>query len=43
MTLALALILGGILMLYCAITGKSLRRAIVGHAEPGGGGSVLQP
>lgn len=41
MTLALALVLLGVLMLYCAIKGRSLARALTGRAEAGASGSVL--
>lgn len=42
MTLSLALILFALLMIYCAVKGKSLRHALTGHAVAGGQGSVLQ-
>ena len=42
MTVALALILFALLLLYCGIKGRSLSRALVGRAEPTTSGKILQ-
>jgi hypothetical protein len=41
-TVALAVILFASLLLYCGIKGKSLQRALLGHAETGGKGALLK-
>lgn len=42
MTIALALILLGALMLYCGIGGHSLRHALLGQKVAGGQGSLVK-
>ena len=41
MTVALALILFALLMLYCGIKGRSLKSALIGKAEAGADGSLI--
>lgn len=41
MTIALALILFGALMLYCGIKGRSLSAALMGRGEASAGGPLL--
>lgn len=41
MTFALAVILFGMLLLYCGIKGKSLRHAIVGKSVDTSSGSLI--
>ncbi len=42
MTVALALILVGALMIYCGVKGKSLRHALVGKGIESSSGSLLE-
>jgi hypothetical protein len=42
-TVALALILLGALLVYSGVKGRSLSQALVGRAQPGGFGSVVTP
>lgn len=42
MSLALAIILFAVLMIYCGVKGRSLRHALVGKSVAGGAGSLTQ-
>lgn len=42
MTLAVAVVLFGILMLWAGIKGRSLKHALVGKSVAGGAGAVTQ-
>jgi hypothetical protein len=42
-TVALALILLGLLLIYTGVKGRSLQSAVLGRSQPGGFGSVVTP
>ena len=42
MTLAIALVLFAVLMIYCGIKGRSLQHAVTGRSVLGGQGQVTQ-
>lgn len=42
MTIAIAIILFALLMIYCGVKGKSLRSALLGHAADSSSGSLIQ-
>ena len=43
MTVALAILFVGIMLIWTAVAGRSLKHAFMGRSVPGGGGKILKP